>query len=106
MKDRLEGKENLSPIYLHALDFWDEKHKKQVLGRMSKYQFRVYRNELGKPTAKAEGGKLSAKTCQTSLKYAEEARGCFGVAIQKNDNDKYEVVKCKPFNFITSTCSS
>ena len=93
--DRLEGKEGLSPIYLHALVFWDEKHKKQVLGPMSKYQYRVYRKD-GKPCPEAEGGILSAKQCRTSLKYAEEARGCFGVAIKMKEENNYEGVKCKP----------
>ena len=44
--DRLEGKINLSPIHLHALVFWDEKHKKQILEPMSKYQYRVYRKDI------------------------------------------------------------
>ena len=79
--DRLARKKNPSPIYLHAIVFWDEKHKKQVLGPMSNYQYRIYRNEDGMPISKAEGGKLSAMQCRTSLKYAEEARGCFGVVI-------------------------
>ena len=55
--DRLEGKINLSPIHLHALVLWDEKHKKQILGPMSKYQYRVYRKD-GKPTHKEDNAEL------------------------------------------------
>ena len=42
---------------------------------------------------------MSAGISRTSFKYAEEARGCFGVAIRKIDDESYVGVKCNPFNY-------
>ena len=89
---------DLPALHLHALVFWNEKHKKQVLGPKTCYQYRIYRNKESIPTLKKDGGKLSVGISRTSFKYADEARGCFGVAIRKIDDESYVGVKCNPFN--------
>ena len=98
-KPDAERRPDLSALHLHALVFWDEKHKKQVLGPKKRYQYRIYRNKEGIPTLKKDGGKLSVGISRTSFKYAEEARGCFDVAIRKIDDEIYAGVKCNPFNY-------
>ena len=76
----------------------DEKHKKQRLGPTSKFEYRVYRDETNNIASKDNGGKLGDKICRTSLKYAEEARGAFGVCIRKLGDDSYEGIKCEPLS--------
>ena len=84
-------------IYPHFV-FWDEKHKKQVLGPKTRYQYRIYRNEESISTLKNDKGKLSVGISRTSFKYAEEALGCFGLATRKIDDISYLGVKCNQFN--------
>jgi len=66
---------------------------------MSKYQYRTYRNQEGIPAPKGNGGKLSNEIHRTSLKYAEDARGSFGVAVRKDNLGDLLGIKCKPFNY-------
>eukprot|EP01036_Dinobryon_divergens_P029706 gene29706-38837_t len=88
--------ENFRPINLHALVFWDEKHKEQALGSESKYEYRIRSSADGTPDAT---GELPAKQERTSLKYPKEGRACFGAAMRMRQDDTLEGVKCLPFNY-------
>jgi hypothetical protein len=87
------------PLLLHALVLWDEKHQKVVLGHASKFEVRVRTHpDTGQPCTEVDGGVLGPAMPKTSIKYPEEARGLFGVAM-KNVDDVMVGVKAKPFNY-------
>ena len=67
-------------MHLDAIVWWDEHHRKVILGHVSKFENRVAMKD-GVVTALAEGGVLPAKMHNTVTKYAKEARGLFGVAV-------------------------
>ena len=67
------------PIQMHGIAFWDEHHKKIVLGNSSMVERRVYHDGKGNPCSEEDGGTLDPKAPQVSIKYYDEARGCFGV---------------------------
>jgi len=92
-------KSPLRALYLDVCVFWDEKHKKQRLGSSSLIEYRIFRNLLGEPTFEEDGGTLPKKMCRTTLKYEQEARGSFGVAVLKNKDGTYKGVRCEPFNY-------
>ena len=99
LKPNAERPPDLPGLHLHDLVFLDEKHTKKLLGPKTCYQYRIYHNEESIPSLKKDGGKLPVGISRTSFKYAEEARGCFGVAIRKIDDESYVGVKCNPFNY-------
>jgi hypothetical protein len=67
-----------SMLKLHAIVWWDEKHKKVILGHTSKYEVRIARNAAGDYCGVSEGGILPCKMPNTTMKYASDARGLFG----------------------------
>jgi len=69
------------PMHLDGIVWWDEHHRKVILGHVSKYENRVAVDAHGVPTAVSDGGVLPKKMPNTVTKYAKEARGLFGVAV-------------------------
>jgi hypothetical protein len=94
----LEGEAVDIPINLHAIAWWDEHHKKCILGPMCKRETRIYQDDNGVPTKPEVGGVLLKKKNKTSTKFCQEARGCFGVALRRTE-DGYEGAKAAPFNY-------
>lgn len=72
---------------------------KKILGNSSRVERRVYHDDNGMPCAAEDGGILDEKSPRVSVKYYDEARGCFGVAMIKNHDGTYEGKKALPFNY-------
>jgi hypothetical protein len=70
---------DLPPIFLDGLTFWDEHHKKCKLGFASKWETLLRFDEEGYPS---EEGKWEPEHPNTSVKKADEVRGCFGVGVR------------------------
>ncbi len=49
---------DVPPIYVHGIAFWDEHHKKCILGNTSTIERRVYHDEDGNPCSLEDGGFL------------------------------------------------
>ena len=81
------------PMNLDGIVWWDEHHRKVILGHVSKYENRVSMKD-GVVTSPAEGGVYPPKKPNTVTKYADEARGLFGVAVVQGVG-----VKAAPFNY-------
>lgn len=94
----LEGEAINVPLQLHAIAWWDEHHKKCILGPMCKRETRIWQDANGAPCKPEDGGALPNKKRKTSAKFVQEARGCFGVAMRRNE-DGYEGVRAAPFNY-------
>jgi hypothetical protein len=94
----LDGEEMTVPLQLHAIAWWDEHHKKCILGPVCKRETRIWQDDAGAPTKQEDGGVLPNKKRKTSAKFVQEARGCFGVAMRRND-EGYEGVRAAPFNY-------
>ena len=47
-------------LHLHAIVWWDEHHKKVILGHTSVHEYRVRRDSAGKPAPAAAGGGAAA----------------------------------------------
>ena len=87
------------PLLLHAIAWWDEKHAKVKLGHESKWENRLYRNPFdNQPTEPEFGGVLPPAMPNTSMKFAEEARFLFGVAMRKEGEDMVGI-KAEPFSY-------
>ena len=86
-------------LHLHAIVWWDEHHKKVILGHTSVHEYRVRRDSAGKPAPAAAGGVLPPAKPNTSMKYPGEARGLFGVAKVRKADGSYVGVKAEPFNY-------
>lgn len=86
-------------IYLDGIAWWDEHHKKIILGHTSVNEFRIYRNDAGVAALPSEGGKLAKLSPQVSVKYAGEARMLFGVAMVKGADGKTTGEKAAPFGY-------
>jgi hypothetical protein len=90
--------QGLPPIQVDAIVWWDENHKKQVLGHTSKWENRVARNAFdNEPTPIEFGGVLPAKSMRTAMKFPQEARGCFGCALVKQGDGSWRGVKAPPY---------
>jgi hypothetical protein len=87
------------PLHLHAIAWWDEHHKKVILGHTSKLEARVYRNADGKAAVPADGGVLPEDKPNTNVKYPGEARLLFGVAMVKQADGSCVGVKAEPFSY-------
>ena len=94
----LKGEDMTISLNLHEIFWWDEHHKKCILGPMSKHETRIWQNDEGVPTKSEDGGVLPQKKKKTSMKYVHEARECFGVAMRRTVHG-YEGVKAAPFNY-------
>ena len=89
---------NKKPIFLDGIAWFDENHKKVVLGFTSKIEHRISRNPLtGLPCRIEDGGILPEKKNQTSVKFPGEARGMFGAGMRTNIDGTVEGVKTTPF---------
>ena len=86
------------PLELHAIVWWDEHHKKCILGPVCKRETRIWQDAAGVPTKPEDGGVLPDKKRKTSAKFVQEARVCFGVAVLRNA-EGYDGVKAAPFNY-------
>ena len=62
------------PLRLHGIVFWDEHHKKCVLGGLGKFETRVYQNDEGVPTHPRDGGMLPQRRLTVTTKFALEVR--------------------------------
>ena len=85
-------------LNIEAIVWWDEKHKKCILGCCTKDEWRVCRNEAGEICDEEHGGKFPDKLKVTSVKFPKEARGIFGAALVRKDNI-LQGIKAKPFEY-------
>lgn len=85
-------------LNIEAIVWWDEKHKKCILGCCTKDEWRVCRNEAGEICDEEHGGKFPDKLKVTSVKFPKEARGIFGAALVSKDNI-LQGVKAEPFEY-------
>ena len=90
---------DIPPLRLHGVVFWDEHHKKCVIGGYGKYETRVYVDEEGAPTHPNEGGQLPDLVATVTTKFSAEARGCFGVAMVKQIDGNMHGARAVPFNY-------
>jgi len=73
----------IGTLSIHQIAFWDETHKKQVIGghghdgHSSRTQTRYRRGPTGKLDP---NGELADRLTQLKVKYVKESRFCFGVA--------------------------
>ena len=86
-------------VYLEALVFWDEHHKKTRLGHATKYENRISQNAEGKFCNPDDGGVFPAQRPTTSQKFAQDARVCCGVAMRKDLEGILEGVKAEMFDY-------
>lgn len=86
------------PLYLHAIAWWDEHHKKVMLGFTSDLEARVYRDSSGKASLADDGGVLPPEKPKTLVKFPGEARMLFGVAMIKGADGRCHGVKAEPFS--------
>jgi hypothetical protein len=99
--------DNLKPMHVDGLVFWDEKHKKCVLGPTGKFDYQIRRDPVtGEIADEEHGGVFAGPRKRTSVKYPKEARGAFGVAMRKLADGSYEGVKCEPFWYTEKTLLS
>ena len=87
------------PLYPHAIAWWDEHHKKVIIGHSSKLEVRVYRNAEGKATPPEEGGVLPPEHMRVAVKYPPEARLLFGVAMVLDEYGVPQGKKAEPFGY-------
>ena len=75
-----------------------------TLGHISKREHIISCDAVtGAPLAVADGGVKQPKSDQTSVKFPQEARGCFGAGMVKNSEGVLIGVKCNPFNYTGRT---
>ena len=79
--------------------FWDEKHKKCILGCATKFEWSVCRDDDGRICDSISGGKFPDAKPVTSVKFPQEARGIFGAAVVRRDNGTLEGVKAAPYDY-------
>ncbi|KAJ1382079.1 hypothetical protein B484DRAFT_461950, partial [Ochromonadaceae sp. CCMP2298] len=92
----------LPPLWVHAIVWWDENHKKVILGHTSKYENRIAKNPFDKePTPVQFGGVLAAKSMRTAIKFPGEARMCMGAAMVKGEDGAMRGEKAEPFEYST-----
>ena len=91
------------PLRIHGIVFWDEHHKKCVLGGLGKFKTRVYQKDQGVPTHPREGGMLPQRRLTVTTIFALEARGCFGVAVGINPDGSLTGFKAEPFKYTERT---
>jgi hypothetical protein len=90
----------LLPLHPAAIAWWDENHKKVVLGFTSKHENRIARNPFDQqPTSVKFGDVLPPKKPQTAIKFPEEGRGCFGYAMVERGDGTQEGVKAEPYDY-------
>ena len=90
---------NLLPLYLDGIVWWDEKHQKVKLGCNSKHEVLVCRDRTsGKLSTQSEGGVFSERLPVTTVKFPQEARFAFGCAVRTKEGIK-EGVKAEPFEY-------
>jgi hypothetical protein len=88
------------PLTVYQIAWWDENHKKVILGHTSKFENRISRNTFDKtPTPLQYGGVLPAKSKKTAMKFPPEARGCFGCAVVRDADGTCRGEKAVPFNY-------
>ncbi|KAJ1425187.1 hypothetical protein B484DRAFT_398025 [Ochromonadaceae sp. CCMP2298] len=95
------GRSSLLPLLELGIAWWDENHKKVILGHTSKYEVRITRNPFdNEPTPWQFGGIVPDKSMCTSVKFAGEASGCFGAAMVEDATTGVVVgVKAEPFEY-------
>tara|TARA_B100002003_G_C14141283_1_gene548788 strand:- start:608 stop:2329 length:1722 start_codon:yes stop_codon:yes gene_type:complete len=85
------------PMYIDGIVWWDEHHRKVILGHMAKTENRVAMLD-GTPTAPKDGGTFPDKSPNSVPKYADEARGLFGVALVEDQG-----MRAEPYNYTGRT---
>lgn len=94
------GTAKFPPLYLHAIAWWDEHHRKIILGHTSEREARIYRHPTtGKVALPSDGGVLSPEKPNTAVKFPTEARLLFGAAMVQDASGRYGGVKATPFSY-------
>lgn len=86
-------------LSIYGLVFWDEKHKKCILGCCQKHEWRVSRDDEGQVCEVERGGKFPDTMPVTSVKFPQEARGIFGAAVVQRADGTLEGVKAAPYDY-------
>ena len=84
------------PLYIHAIAWWDEHHRKIRLGFASKFECRLRFDAEGKL---AEQDELEEEHPVTTTKFPGEARGAFGCCVVKDDGGHLKGVTMEPFDY-------
>ena len=93
----------LTPLDPLLIKFWDEHHRKAVLGISQKHEYLVSENLEGHLAAEEEGGEFNAPRDRTEAKYVDEARALCGVGLKKGEDGKVHGVKFKIFWYTGKT---
>ena len=96
----------IGTINLHQVVFWDETHKKCVIGgqghssRGADSYCRFYRCPVTKALlAEVDGGELAPEKPELHVKYAKETRLSLGVAKVKQPDGQFVGKNCLPYNY-------
>ena len=84
------------PFYLDGVGYFDEHHREVRFGHPSKFEVRIRRDKSGRCSA---SGELPPRKPTTTVKYPDEARGCFGCCIRTNRIGDKEGVRLPVFNY-------
>lgn len=87
------SEDDILPLYLQGIVFWDCKHKKCIFGSIGKMRIRLRVNEFGVPTKKEDGGVFAKKLDRPVPKFSQEARFLLGAAVGTDLNGEYYGMK-------------
>ena len=88
------------PLILDQIVWFDEKHRKCVLGCNSKHEYQIARNTFDDmPTEPEFGGVFPPRMPTTKEKFPEEARACFGAAFVTLPDGTEKGVKADPYDY-------
>ncbi len=73
-------KGKLTPLSLKQIAFWDETHKKCILGDVGGHGLQIRYKRGADGMVDKENGTLADQTHQVKAKYENEVRFCIGVA--------------------------
>ena len=99
--------DKLGSLSLAQIAFWDETHKKILVGTMgannTQYQVRFRRDEFGCPVGAGKTGTLTKEGTRLNMKYSSEVRLCLGVAKQLSSDGTEEGSTLPLFNYTGQT---
>jgi hypothetical protein len=93
----------LPALHLNGISWWDEHHRKVRLGHHSKHETLLRYNKAGELATEEEGGVLEDEHPNTSAKFLDEARACFGTAVVPQRRGGDVGLRLEPFDYTGST---
>ena len=101
-KENYKGK-SLTPIYINKLYFFDEHHRKAVLGIANKHEYLVSQNLNGELAAEEEGGLFNAPLDRTEAKFQDKARALMGASMRMGSDGQPEGIRSNIFFYSGKT---